>query len=320
MGTSYKLKTCNDLLIEFEEKKINSVGEKLNFLGVQGRDVYNITKPFKDAGELIIAGRVENRDSEVSEVNFFKDVDGTWEKTDKKIKLELQDPFVTKISGELILGGVEIFPHPILKDCLAYRTAFYRGEDIKSLQKFAVGPDLMKDVRLLELPDGRILVFTRPQGDNGRGENAGRGKIAFTIINALEELNVEVISNAELLETQFVDQEWGGSNELHVLNNGLIGVLGHVASFDEKMDRHYYAMTFSFNIETKVTSPIKIIATRKNFKPGEYKRKDIMDVIFSGGINRLEGARAEVYVGVSDAEAHKILIDDPFVEYEGVNK
>ena len=82
------------------------------------------------------------------------------------------------------------------------------------------------------------------------------------------------------------------------------------------MDRHYYSMSFSFNVETSEASPIKIIATRKNFKPGEYKRKDIMDVIFSGGINRLKGGMAELYVGVSDAEAHKILIEDPFLEYE----
>ena len=211
-----------------KSKKLNIIGEKLKFIGIEGRDVYNITKPFKDAGEYIIAGRVESRDSEVSEVNFFKEIDGNWVKIEKNIKLELQDPFVTKISGELILGGVEIFPHPILEGNLGYRTAFYRGKDVNSLQKFAVGPEFMKDIRLLELPLGRILVFTRPQGEIG-----GRGKIAFTIINSLEELNAEVIANAELLETQFIDSEWGGSNELHLLNNGLIGVLGHVAYFDE---------------------------------------------------------------------------------------
>jgi hypothetical protein len=308
-----KLKTCTDLLIEFEGKKLNILGDKLKFIGIEGRDVYNITKPFKDAGEFIIAGRVESRDSEVSEVNFFKEIDGNWVKIEKNRKLELQDPFVTMISGELILGGVEIFPHPILEGKLGYRTAFYRGENVSALKKFTVGPDFMKDIRLLELPEGRILVFTRPQGDIG-----GRGKIAFTIINSLDELNAEVIANAELLEDQFIGEEWGGANELHLLNNGLIGVLGHVASFDEQMDRHYYAMAFSFNAYTKEASPIKLIATRKNFKPGEYKRKDIMDVIFSGGINRHKAGMAELYVGVSDAEAHKILIEDPFMEYESV--
>jgi hypothetical protein len=315
MSKYNKLKTCIELLMEFEEKKLNILGGKLKFIGIQGRDVYNITKPFKDAGEYIIAGRVESRDSEVSEVNFFKEIGGNWVKMDKKIELKLQDPFVTNISGELILGGVEIFPHPILEGKLGYRTAFYRGKDVNSLKKFAVGPEFMKDIRLLELPQGRIMVFTRPQGDIG-----GRGKIAFTIINSLEELNAEVIANAELIENQFTMEEWGGANELHLLNNGLIGVLGHVAYFDEEMNRHYYAMSFSFNVETSETSQIKLIAARKNFKPGQYKRKDIMDVIFSGGINRRPSGMAELFVGVSDAEAHKILIGDPFLEYEGVNK
>jgi len=315
MDNSKKLKTCTDLLMEFEEKKVNILGEKLTFTGVGGRDVYNITKPFMDDGELIIAGRVENRDSEVSEVDFFKKVGQNWDKVEKNINLALQDPFVTKISGELILGGVEIFPHPTLKGHLGYRTVFYRGTDVNGLRKFAVGPELMKDIRLLELSKGKILVFARHQGEIG-----GRGKISFAIINSLEELNAKSIANAELIINQFDDAEWGGSNELHLLKNGLIGVLGHVSYYDKIMDRHYQAMSFSFNPETKEVSPIKLIATRKNFKPGEYKRKDIMDVIFSGGIQRLKGGMAEFYAGVSDAEAHVILIEDPFLEYEDEKK
>jgi len=301
--------------MEFEGRKQTILGEKLNFLGIQERDVYNITKPFEDEGEMIIAGRVEKRDSEVSEINFFKEIDGNWVRMERVIKLALQDPFVTRIFGELILGGVEIYPHPELIGHLGYRTVFYRGANIKSLEKFAVGPELMKDIRLLELAPERILVFSRHQGAIG-----GRGKIAYTIINALEELNAQVITGTQLLSNQFVDAEWGGSNELHLLKNGVIGVLGHVSFYDDIMDRHYFAMVFSFNLETKEVSPIKIIATRKNFLPGEFKRKDIIDVIFSGGINRLEGGMAEFYAGVSDAEAHKILIADPFLEYESTSK
>lgn len=304
------LKPCTDLLIEFEAKKLNISGEKLTFIGTKGKDVYNITKPFEDDGELIIAGRVESRNSEESEVNFFKEIDGNWVKVEKNVTLELQDPFVTKISGELVLGGVETYPNLALEGSLGYRTIFYRGKDINDLKRFSVGPEFMKDIRLLELSSNKILVFNRPQGAIG-----GRGKIAFTIIHSLDELNAQVISNAELLTTQFIAAEWGGSNELHLLNNGLIGVLRHVSCFDKIMDKHYYAMAFAFNPETKEVSPIKLIATRKNFKPGEFKRKDIIDVIFSGGLTRLKGGMAELYAGVSDIEAYKILIEDPFLEY-----
>jgi hypothetical protein len=308
-----KLKTCTDLLMEFEDKNIKSIGEKLTFVGIEDRDVYNITKPFLDNGEMIIAGRVESRDSEISEVKFFKESEtGVWVKVHRTIELHLQDPFVTKIHGELVLGGVETFPHPILQNCLGYRTVFYRGKDINSLVRFTCGCELMKDIRLLELTDKRILVFTRPQGIIG-----GRGRIAYTIIDNLDQLNAGTIESAQLLPTQFIESEWGGANALFILKNGLIGVLGHVCYFDDMMKRHYYSMTFSFNLETREVSPIKIIATRKNFKEGDCKREDIRDVIFSGGINRLQnGKMAEFFVGVSDVEGHKILIEDPFLEYE----
>ena len=93
----------------------------------------------------------------------------------------------------------------------------------------------MKDLRLVELQDGSIGVFTRPQGEKG-----GRGKIGFTRVASLEELSIDQINKAPLLEGQFVDEEWGGCNEIHLLPNGILGVLGHIACFDEQGDRHYY--------------------------------------------------------------------------------
>lgn len=46
-------------------------GTKLRFEGTGGKDVYNITAPFIDRGEQIIAGRLEGRETEYSEVVFF---------------------------------------------------------------------------------------------------------------------------------------------------------------------------------------------------------------------------------------------------------
>ncbi len=169
----------------------------------------------------------------------------------------------------------------------------------------------MKDIRLVELADKKIGIFTRPQGKIG-----GRGKIGFTVINTLEELNEEVIERAPLIENQFIDEEWGGVNELHLLKNGKIGVLGHIARFDDEGNRHYYPMVFMFDPVTKKASPLKIIAARKNFEEGEFKRSDLKNVVFSGGLIRREDGYAELYVGVSDAEAHKIVIPDPFIQYE----
>src|SRR5690606_5501518 len=210
------------LLDEYHKNKQQPFEKvKIPFTGVTDKDIYNITAPFEDNGEYVIAGRVEKRDSEHSQVMFFVNRDGQWIQRENSPVFKLQDPFFTKIGDELIFGGVEIFPHPTQEDTLSWRTAFYRGKSINSLEKFFEGPDGMKDLRLVELKDGSIGVFTRPQGEKG-----GRGKIGFTKVNRLEDISVEVINDAPLLD-QFLDEEWGGANEIHLLSNGLLGVLGH---------------------------------------------------------------------------------------------
>jgi hypothetical protein len=304
------VKTCEQLLKEFTAKPENP--EKIYFTGIGDMDVYNITAPFEDEGQLVIAGRTESRDSEHSNVYFFVERNGKWVPRENSPVLELQDPFFTKIAGELVLGGVQIFPHPMKEGALGWRTVFYKGSSINDLKEFAKGPDGMKDIRLVELKDGSIGVFTRPQGEKG-----GRGKIGWTRIASLEELTIDVINNAPLLDGQFMEEEWGGVNEPHLLANGLVGVLGHIASFDQEENRHYYPMTFVLDPETAEVSDIQLIAARKYFLPGPAKRPDLTDVVFSGGLVRnLKEGKAVFYAGISDAEAQKITIDDPFLPYE----
>lgn len=304
-------KTCAELVEVYLEKIQPANPKKLTFTGVGERDVYNITAPFEDEGELVIAGRVEARDTEHSEVYFFVNRDGVWGPREGAPVLELQDPFVTRIAGELVLGGVEIFPHPTNEGALGWRTVFYKGSSIEMLKQFFKGPDGMKDLRLSELKDGSIAVLTRPQGEKG-----GRGKIGFARIPSLNDLTLDVIEEAPLLEGQFAEGEWGGANELHILDNGLIGVLGHIASFDEEGNRHYYPMVFALNPETGEHTEIQLIAIRDDFLAGASKRPDLVDVVFSGGLVRKEDGTADFYAGISDAEAHKITIKDPFDQFE----
>lgn len=51
---------------------------RLEFTGVGDKDVYNITAPFTSAGQVVIAGRVEARDSEHSTIVFFSEQQGQW--------------------------------------------------------------------------------------------------------------------------------------------------------------------------------------------------------------------------------------------------
>lgn len=307
-------KTCDELLLEFKGKNQRDDSSQIKFdLGEQDtRDVYNITAAFSWNGETIIGGRVEARDSEDSEVIFFRqEADGRFRPRTGYQTFKLQDPFYTIIGEGIVVGGVEIYDDPLKPGTLAYRTIFLKGKSLEQLERFAKGPERMKDIRLLQLAEDKILVFTRPQGDKG-----GRGTIGYTIIDKLEDLNVENVEKAILLDQQFAKEEWGGANELHLLKNGLIGVLSHIAKFDEEGNRHYYSTTFAFNVETGAYTPMKLIAIRNNFAKGASKRPDLEDVIFSGGIVREENGKAKLYCGASDAEGHTITIDDPFVEYE----
>lgn len=310
--TSNGRQSCVSLLDSFRQKPCKpSNAERLVFDQVHQRDVYNISAPFEDEGQIVIAGRVEPRDSEQSEVYFFVQHEGRWVPRQGAPSFPLQDPFHTRIDGKLVVGGVETFPHPHMEGKLGWRTVFYKGETISQLQQFFTGPDLMKDLRLVQLADGSIGVFTRPQGEKG-----GRGKIGYTTVASLDELTLDVVNEAPLLEGQFLDDEWGGCNEIHLLSNGLLGVLGHIARFGESGSRHYYPMVFVFDPGNRTFSDMEIIAERSNFLEGPAKRSDLVDVVFSGGLIRHPDGTADLYAGVSDAEAQKIRIRDPFAKYE----
>jgi hypothetical protein len=307
------LKSCEQLLQEFLSKDADiKDAEKLSFTGVGDKDVYNISAPFEDAGEMVIAGRVESRDSEHSDVYFFVEKDGEWQPREGAPVLMLQDPFYTRIGQELVVGGVQIFPHPKNENALMWRTVFYKGKEIASLKPFFVGPDGMKDLRLVELHDGQIGVFTRPQW---KGKKGGRGKIGFFQVSSLDELTKKAVEEAPLLDQQFFDSEWGGANEAQRLRGGRIGVLGHIACY-QKQGRHYYPMVFTFDPKTGERTNIELIAVRANFVPGPSKRSDLQDVVFSGGLLRHEDGTATLYAGIGDAEAQRITIQDPFIRYE----
>lgn len=306
-------RSCEELLLEFKVNSSCLNSSKLSFeLGFKNnKDIYNITAPFSIDNNIWIAGRVEDRTSEDSEIVFFQKSDSIWKANQTLKPLHLQDPFVTRIDNMLILGGVEIYDNPNNPGTLSYRTIFLKGTSLYQLEPFAKGPEGMKDIRLLQLEKNKILVFTRPQGKIG-----GKGTIGYTLISNLKELTPERICSADLLKDQFYSEEWGGANQLHLLKNGKIGVLSHIAKFDEKGNRHYYSTVFCFDWKTGNYTPMKLIATRKNFIDGPSKRADLKDVIFSGGLVRMKNGQAQLYCGVSDAEGHMITIEDPFLEYE----
>ncbi len=284
-------------------------GEKLQFLGVNGYDVYNISAPFRIGNRIVIAARVELRKAWADSHTIFLEEDkGKWIPVKDAPVLQVEDGFATQIGDKTIFGGVEIYSRLHFPD-VNYRTVFYQGHNLSSLEKFVTGPDMMKDIRLVSLTNDRIGVFTRPQGGNN-----GRGRIGYIELQNLEDLNIQNIQRARIIENQFAPEEWGGANELHPLQDGRIGIIGHIAHQDTQKNLHYYAMSFVYDPRTHQTSPIKIIATRENFPIGEAKAPRFTDVVFPGGLVRHGNGTATLYTGLSDAEAGSIILANPFYE------
>jgi len=308
--------TAIDLLQSHREsvrqQALHRPSECITFEGVGDLDVYNITAPFRWHDEQCLFGRVEARDVEHSKlVLFSRNGNGAWVPSDLMPPLDsLQDPCFTEVDGCIILGGVR-FPVSMNDGSTGWRMEFYRLAPQQGPEYLFSGPDKMKDIRLKQLPDGSIAVFTRPQGLVG-----GRGRIGFTVVRNLAEVTPHAMEAARLLPPQHPADEWSGANEIHLLQNGMLGVLGHLARFDRNQHRQYFAVAFTVCPETGRASALRLIAERRDFPAGPMKRPDLQDVIFSGGLVRREDGRAELYVGLSDATAAKIEIPDPFVHFE----
>ena len=302
--------SCLDLLSRLRRSNAPRA-RRLVFAGVGDRDVYNIAAPFAMDGRQVIAGRVERRDVENSEIVFFAETNGTWQPIPSAPTFPgLQDPCITFIGGELVVGGVR-FPVTCADGSTGWRMEFYRGTTLYQLKPFLTGPDKMKDVRLVELADERVGVFTRPQGKKG-----GRGKIGFFVADNLEAVTAAAMEAAPLFAGQCRDDEWLGANEAHLLKNGMIGVLGHIAYFDSREHRHYYPMVFCANPRTGRATAPEIIAQRADFPAGPAKRPDLADVMFSGGLVRHGDGAATLYAGLSDAQAGHARLPDPFNQFE----
>ncbi|HLJ57952.1 MAG TPA: DUF1861 family protein [Chthonomonadaceae bacterium] len=306
--SSYRPIGCPELLRQFESAPRLLESGKIAFGGVGDRDVYNIAAPVTFRGETLIAGRVEPRETEHATIVLFRrEPDNVWRPRPGAPQFEgLQDPCVTVIDAELVLGGVR-FPIAMPDGRTIWRMDFYRGRTVEGLERFLTGPDGMKDIRLAGLPDGRVALFSRPHCGPGF-----RGRIGFTVVESLEALDAVTISGAPVLSGQFTDTEWGGVNEAHRLSDGRLGLLGHIAWMETGEIRHYYAMAFAIDPWTAETEPVRIIATRAQFPPGPAKRSDLVDVIFAGGIVRHWNGTATLFTGLSDAETGYVKIEDPW--------
>jgi len=303
-------KTIDELLHEFDKRQLELQGVLLTFHTTDKPDVdvYNITAPFNYEGKQLIAGRTEARTDEANSVTRFFQHDNErdiWVYDDSLPCFAIQDPFVVKVHNQWVVGGVRVYTAPDEPSkVIGWDTQIFSGNDLHHLQLLVVGPFKMKDIRLVELPNKEIAIFTRPQGEKG-----GMGKIGFTTVRQLQDITPQVLQDAPIIPELFADErnEWGGVNEAHPLDDGLIGVAGHIARYIGDQDstslkRQYYPLTFVFDPKNHTVINEQIIASRNCFPVTAAKKPDLEDVAFTGGL-RMQGEVATWYGGVSDTSA-----------------
>lgn len=300
-----------ELRQQFDANKRIYESTKLVFRGVEGFDVYNPSIPFAWNGKRYIYGRVEKRHEWArSWVRLFEQSGpDEWTAVPNTMIYQLEDPYISVIDKQLVLGGTHVrYKQGRLDTFYGY---FYKGSDLHDLFYFTTGPDYMKDIRLVELRDGRIGVFSRPRGEGIRKEFGSESLVGFTIIDSLDDLSPEVIENAPYIRELFSKDEWGGCNQAYLLESGKVGVIGHIC-YAQGDTSTYMNMAFVLDPRTNEFSDLKIIGTRPCYPDGPAKKAHLTDCAFTAGIEMRPDGKVDLYSGIGDTEAARIVIDYPF--------
>lgn len=317
-----KAMTLREQRATFERTGTIHESVKLVFHGVEGYDVYNCSIPFQWAGRDYVFGRVERRAEWArSWVRLFENTGkDNWTLVAGSMIYQLEDPYVCRIDDQLVLGGTHVRYRANTID--TYYGYFYKGLDLHDLYYFTTGPEYMKDIRLVQLADGRIGVFSRPRNKDILRRFGSASQIGFAVIRRLEELSDKVIEEAPYIPGLFTDGEWGGCNQVYLLESGMIGVIGHKGYDETGADgtehRVYLNVSFVFDPAKHEIVDLKIIGTRPCYPDGPAKRPELVDCAFTSGIVMRPDGKADLYSGIGDAEEGRITIDYPFAPHGSI--
>lgn len=303
----------------FEENKKVYSSTLLKFNGVDKKyDVYNCSIPFRMSGKTYIYARVEERAKWAqSHVRLFERTDtDVYTAVKNTMIYPLEDPFIAKIGNELILGGTHVRMRRGELD--TYYAYFYRGADIDDMTYFTTGPEYMKDIRLVQLKDNKIGVFSRPRSEEIRKKYGSESIVGFTTIDSIDKLDDVVVQNARPIEGLFDRDEWGGCNQAYCLDSGYIGVIGHKCYKSPEGLLVYTNTAFVFDPKTHKVLNHKIIATRSCYPKAPCKFDNLADCVFSSGIVMRNNNRADLYSGVGDTCCGRAVIDYPFEGYGNI--
>ena len=296
---------------KFEQEKKIYENSLLTFIGLEeGEDVYNCSIPFVYKGKKYIFGRVEPHDAwATSHVHMFEETAPDTYTVIEEQKHLLEDPFIAIINNEMIFGGVRVTK--MKGNPTTYETCYYKGTDPFNLTYFTTGPNYMKDIRLVQLPDG-VGVFSRPDG-----------YVGFTVIKDIMELDDKVIAEAPIID-YIADGGYGGVNQCYYLESGMIGLIGHMVypklNKDGQTERAYINIASVFDPKERKTLFTNIIGTRRCYPASDHMRMSnygvyLDDTAFTSGIVMREDGKVDLYSGLSDALEGRCVIDYPFEGY-----
>lgn len=303
-------KSCSLIPLKesFEKEKQIYENALITFKGLDGFDVYNCSVPFNYQGKRYIFGRCEKRSEWVHSNTILFEETGKDEFTRATgaMTFNLEDPFVVKIHGELVFGGIHVTKNG--GKVSDYRCEFYRGNPF-DLKYITSGPSKMKDIRLVELANGRIGIFSHFRTE-------GSCLTGFTTIEKIEDLTVEAINSAKLINHRPFGDAWGGPNQVYLLSSGMLGCISHhgylLSQENDVQLRIYTCTSYVFNPETYDAFNFKIIATKSSFPPLPPKLPRLVDCAFVSGIVMRSDGKCDLYSGIGDTGEGRVVIDYPF--------
>lgn len=304
-------------------------GKIIKIAGIGGSDYYN-PSVYSDSGETTLAFRKEKRNSDWHFPGQYKpsiafarqDDNGQWHQLAKPAPYNmLEDPafFVMEEGAQrkVVMSGVRVRMETA--DLYIPNTEYYIGGSLEALARRPFATVIgMKDVRLAQLPDGRILICRRP-----RGGRYGNGRITLHILDSLgtlEQLHELELPILAVLNSHYA-HDWVGTNNVYIkidhAGEAWVCLLGHIGLADHDQNKHYAAVTYKISLKRLLaqgTTNIlpSVIATRACFEDGPKKTDQLEDVVFPGSLESLGGERYRLWAGLSDARIGTIIVDDPF--------
>jgi len=295
------------------EREHGGRGELLQFEGFGNKDVYN-PAVVDIHGKRVMVGRWESRNNQTdSDVGFGIVNDTTVTRLEgisleKPDRLTYEDPRMTFIKGEIVLGVVRVDWNPKGKhgsgdtryDALG--TLFFRGKTLEELRPFTEGPPEMKDICLIDLGEQGIGFYGRPHPD-----------ITFGRIGSLDDLKAKAIDAAPVLKglRDPGDPEWVGGNVAYRWDEQTNLLLFHRGSKDSAGVVDYRAEWVLHNFVTGEVSEPQVLATRDDFEDGPVKETPpgLQNIAFpSALLTDFDGpflkdfrGMFDLYAGLSDA-------------------